>query len=126
MAGKAARGTAFTIEACQELQKASVEAINLMNGKYESVQSIFAKLRNDEILGDSTSKENLNNVLNEVDSTWKSLIENLDRAQKVVDEVTAIATDSMKKNAAGMESAAQDVNKVAQNAQNVDGTGAVN
>ena len=124
MAGKNARGTSFDPSACQDLQTAAVEAVNLMNGKYDAVQEVFGQIRGDEVIGDSTSKDKLLEVLDKVDVTFNTLTEKLERAKSIVEQVTAIAEESMKQNNAATEAAAADVSKVASSAEDVDGTGA--
>lgn len=124
MAGKNARGTQFDPAACQDLQTAATEAVNLMNGKYDAVQEVFGQIRGDEVIGDSNSKDRLLEVLDKVDLTFNTITEKLERARSIVEQVTAIAEESMKQNNAATEAAAADVSKVAASAEDVDGTGA--
>ena len=124
MAGKNGSGTSYVSSQYNMLLEAASAAYNAFNEKYEEIKSIIAQIESDEVIGDSTSKDELLEVLKGMDSTFTILNEKVGNVQKTLQEVQEAVEAASNSNESAMADKAEDEQNIAKRAEETNGSGA--
>lgn len=87
MAGKSGSGMAWSASQGEALLEATQNAVNKIQSKYDEATEIFSRVRSDEVIGDSDTKTALVKVLDECDAVFKTLLERLAAARKLMSDI---------------------------------------
>lgn len=124
MAGKNGSGTSWVPAQGDALIEAVNTAYNTFNSKYEEIKSIFAQLRGEEVIGDSTSKDKLIEVMDGVDATFNILNEKLANVKTTLSQVFEAVSAASDTNENATADAAATVQATAKRAEETNGSGA--
>lgn len=124
MAGKNGSGTSWVPAQGDALIEAVNMAYNTFNSKYEEIKSIFAQLRGEEVIGDSTSKDKLIEVMDGVDATFNILNEKLANVKTTLSQVFEAVNAASDTNESATADASETVQAAAKRAEETNGSGA--
>lgn len=124
MAGKNGSGTSWVPAQGDALIEAVNTAYNTFNSKYEEIESIFTQLRGEEVIGDSTSKDKLIEVMDGVDATFNILNEKLANVKTTLSQVFEAVNTASDTNENATADAAATVQATAKRAEETNGSGA--
>ena len=124
MAGKNCSGTSWVPAQGDALIEAVNMAYNTFNSKYEEIKSIFTQLRGEEVIGDSTSKDKLIEVMDGVDATFNILNEKLANVKTTLSQVFEAVNAASDTNENATADAAATVQATAKRAEETNGSGA--
>ena len=124
MAGKNGSGTSWVPAQGDVLIEAVNMAYNTFNSKYEEIKSIFTQLRGEEVIGDSTSKDKLIEVMDGVDATFNILNEKLANVKTTLSQVFEAVNAASDTNENATADAAATVQATAKKAEETNGSGA--
>lgn len=124
MAGKNGSGTSWVPAQGDALIEAVSTAYNTFNSKYEEIKSIFTQLRGEEVIGDSTSKDKLIEVMDGVDATFNILNEKLANVKTTLSQVFEAVNAASDTNENATADAAATVQATAKRAEETNGSGA--
>lgn len=124
MAGKNGSGTSWVPAQGDALIEAVNMAYNTFNSKYEEIKSIFTQLRGEEVIGDSTSKDKLVEVMDGVDATFNILNEKLANVKTTLSQVFEAVNAASDTNESATADASETVQAAAKRAEETNGSGA--
>lgn len=124
MAGKNGSGTSWVPSQGDALIEAVNTAYTTFNTKYEEIKSIFMQLRGEEVIGDSTSKDKLIEVVDGVDATFNILNEKLANVKTTLSQVFEAVNAASDTNESATADAAETVQATAKKAEETNGSGA--
>lgn len=124
MAGKNGSGTSWVPSQGDALIEAVNAAYNGLNDKYEEIQSIFRQLRGEDVIGESTSKDKLVEVMDGVDNTFNILNEKLANVKTTLNQVFEAVNAASDTNESATADAASSVQNAAKRAEDTNGSGA--
>lgn len=124
MAGKNGSGTSWVPAQGDALIEAVNTAYNTFNSKYEEIKSIFTQIRGEEVIGDSTSKDKLIEVMDGVDATFNILNEKLANVKTTLSQVFEAVSAASDTNESATADAAATVQATAKRAEETNGSGA--
>lgn len=124
MAGKNGSGTSWVPSQGDALIEAVNTAYNTFDSKYEEIKSIFAQIRSEEIIGESTSKDSLIEVMNGVDATFNILNEKLANVKTTLSQVFEAVNAAADTNESATADAAATTQATAKRAEETNGSGA--
>lgn len=124
MAGKTGSGTSWVPSQGDALIEAVNSAYNALNEKYNEITAIFAQIRGEEVIGESTSKDKLLEVLDGLDATFNTLNEKLNNVKSTLDQVFEAVNSTTDSNENSTAEAGASVNAAAKRAEDTNGSGA--
>lgn len=124
MAGKNGSGTSWVPAQGDALIEAVNTAYTTFSDKYEEIKSIFTQLRGEEVIGDSTSKDKLIEVMDGVDATFNILNEKLANVKTTLSQVFEAVNAASDTNESATADASETVQAAAKKAEETNGSGA--
>lgn len=124
MAGKNGSGSSYLEEQCTALVELTSGTVNALKTDYEEITKIFAQIRGEDIIGDSTSKDELLEIIKGMDKTFEIINEKLANAAKFLDEIFEVVKTNVDQNESRTHEAGESVSATAQKATEANGSSA--